>query len=86
MLIATSLDENQLFGNIYGKIKNQKIVNANYAKKRVFQKFYTPRQSLTTWNTSMQLVENQPKQVMYVHPVIITYEVEILLKLFDIIV
>ena len=46
---------------------NQKIVNANYAKKRAFHKFYTPkeqpRQPLTTWNTSIVLVENQPKQV-----------------------
>ena len=38
---ANMLEGNQLFGNIYGKIKNQKIVNANYAKKRTFQKFYT---------------------------------------------
>ena len=50
-MLATRLDKNQLFDNIYGKIKNQKIVNANYAKKRMFQKFYTskvqPRQPLT---------------------------------------
>ena len=28
-------------GNIYGKIKNQKIVNANYAKNSAFQKLST---------------------------------------------
>ena len=40
---ATRLEGNQLFGNIYGKIKNQKTVNANCAKKRAFQKFYSPK-------------------------------------------
>ena len=43
-MLATKLEGNQSFGNIYGKIKNQKIVNANYAKKRVFQTFYTHNQ------------------------------------------
>ena len=50
--VSNQVRRNQLFGNIYGKIKNQKIVNANYAKKRAFHKFYTakaqPRQPLTT--------------------------------------
>ena len=40
-MLATRLEENQLFGNIYGKIKNQKIVNANYAKNRAFEKLST---------------------------------------------
>ena len=40
---VTGLEGNQLFGNIYGKIKNQKTVNANCAKKRAFQKIYSPK-------------------------------------------
>ena len=31
------LYNNMLYGNIYGKINNQKIVNANYAKKSTFK-------------------------------------------------
>ena len=42
-MLATKLEGNQSFGNIYGKIKNQKTVNANCANKRAFQKFYSPK-------------------------------------------